>query len=424
MYDINTFQLYSEWRGASKTPTDAIVGLEFAHNRLYSCSVQGRLVIRNLKDHDGEFNYWHSSVKEPVSSFRVHPLQDGIIATGGKDKDLEVMELYDTHPERLSMGESRPHWILQALQADTSLINQRVRIRWQAKTARATKNSHRHFDNTSNLEENDIDQLDQYPVWISGIQFLNLNQPKRLGWRIATTTRYGYINIYETSISRRCVFSILASNYPLVNLWFGGNERELIYTDSQYGVGIFDSVSGELSKMKGEAGSSMVHVHAMYRETRNYNSLIFPDVTETRIGELKREADDSYLEEEFENYINNISSSAAASTMRTTPITTITNNENTTITSPLITKPLLVSGGLDKYLRVYDLEAANMVLKVRVCNKISDLWIIDTANSSLKRQRSPPYGKKAESVSESASEQENQEPESKRIRSDNDVCME
>lgn len=422
MYDINTFQLHSEWRGASKHPADAIVGLEFAHNRLYSCSVQGRLVIRNLKDHDGEFNYWHSNVKEPVSSFRVHPLQEDVIATGGKDKDLEVMELYNNQAELRNMGESRPHWILQALQVDSSPIHQRVRTRWQAKTARPAKNSHRHFNNASNSDENDIDQLGQYPVWISGIQFLNLNQPKRLGWRIATTTRYGYINIYETSISRRCVFSILASNYPLVNLWFGGNEHELIYTDSQYGVGIFDSVSGKLSKMKGEAGSSMVHVHAMYRETRNYDSLIFPDVAGTRIGELQGEAGDSDLE--VENHINNSTSPAATSTMRTTTITTITNNENSTITSSLITKPLLVSGGLDKYLRVYDLEAANMVLKVRVCNKISDLWIIDTANSSLKRQRSLLDEKTAALVPESAYEQENQEPESKRIRSDNDVCME
>jgi hypothetical protein len=425
MYDINTFQLHSEWRGASKTPTDAIVGLEFAHNRLYTCSAQGRLVVRNLKDNDGEFNYWHSSIKEPVSAFRVHPMQQDVIATGGKDKDLEVMELYNNQAEMRNFGESRPHWILQALQADDSPIHQRVRTKWHAKTARYQLGSNNNRYRNSTNGDIDIDPAGQYPIWISDIQFLNLKQPQRLGWRIATTTRYGYINIYETSISRLCVFSVLASNYPLVNLWFGGNEHELIYTDSQYGVGVFDSVSGKLLKMKGEAGSSLVHVHAMYREANNSELLAFPEVTETRIGSLQRTAVESDLEEEIDDevdtntIINN--TTTTTSTILTTTIAENANDDNNTMVSPPIMKPLLVSGGLDKYLRVYDLEVANMVAKVRTRDKVSALWVIDATNSSFKRRRSLHDAESAKLVSSYAEEEER---ESKRARNETDVCME
>ena len=431
MYDTNTLQLHREWRGASKTPTDAIVGLEFAHNRLYSCSAQGRLVVRNLKDNDGEFNYWHSSIKEPISAFRVHPLQQDVIATGGKDKDLEVMELYNNHADMRNFGETRSHWILQALQADDSPIHQRVRTKWYAKTARYKIGSNRyHYSNDTNGDVY-IDPAGQYPIWISGIQFLNLKQPQRLGWRIATTTRYGYINIYETSISRLCVFSVLASNYPLVNLWFGGNEHELIYTDSQYGVGVFDSVSGKLLKMKGEAGSSLVHVHAMYREANNNELLAFPEVTGPRIGGLQKTMVESDLEEEIDDEvdtnttINNATTitTTTESTILTTPIAENANDNDITMVSPSIMKPLLVSGGFDGHLRVYDLEAANMVAKVRTRGKVSGLWVVDAANSSFKRRRSLSDPESAKFVPGCA-EEEDEERETKRARTETDVCME
>ncbi|VVT48420.1 uncharacterized protein SAPINGB_P001770 [Magnusiomyces paraingens] len=108
----------------------------------------------------------------------------------------------------------------------------------------------------------------RHAVWISDLQFLDIDRPfqsSKDGLRIAVSTRYGEILLYETQISYHPIIQVLASFYPLIQLWFGGNEKELLFSDTQFNVGVFDSVTGK-SKLilTGESSSRILSMSANY----------------------------------------------------------------------------------------------------------------------------------------------------------------
>lgn len=358
-------KLETEWKGASKKATDPIVGLEFANDKLYSCSAHGRVIVRDLQSEDSEFSFWSANLKEPISAFRIHPNQPEIVSSGGKDRDLEVMQLFNPQTSDSRLGVVRANWLLHVLQSD-DMGQQRLRKKWHSKRPRADESGFR------------------CPTWTSDIQFLDTGRSPRLGWRLIESTRYGHVNIYETKLSQSPVVSVLTSFHPLVNLWFGGNEYEVIYTDTQNGVGVFDSVSGQAVKMKGEAGSSMLHIHASYKDGKSE----FPEIQGERVG--MRTAVLSHLEEEEDRDEEESSETASILAAMAQDIP-----ENTSLPpSPRLPSPsevassqsagpLLVSGGMDTYLRVYDLQAARMVTKLNTKTKISEVCILDTTNEAV-----------------------------------------
>lgn len=369
MYDLNSLQLEREWKGHCKEVNDPIIGLEFLNDHLYTCSAMGRVIVRDLLDEDSEFSYWYTKIREPVSAFRIHPNQPDIVASGGKDKDLEVVQLMSPQASDSRLGMVRANWFMQMIHNE-DVGHQRLRTKWQAKR-----------------NPNEFEFRPQ--VWVSDIQFLDTSRPTHLGWRLAASTRYGEINIYETASSKRPVLSVMVSDYPLVNLWFGGNERELLYTNTQNGVGVFDSVTGKVVKMKGEAGTSMLHVSAAYKDGKPE----FPEIQGPRIGASSQ----SILYPEEENSMDSSTQTDSQNSTATQEISASRTASPVSVSMPSVTAgPIMVSGGLDTYLRVYDLQAAQMVSKINTNAKISDVWIIDAGpmprpeeniRSSLRRRR-------------------------------------
>lgn len=51
------FELVKEWKGATKKADDAISALQYSNGKLCSCSVEGKVAIRDLTDDDSDFSY-------------------------------------------------------------------------------------------------------------------------------------------------------------------------------------------------------------------------------------------------------------------------------------------------------------------------------------------------------------------------------
>ncbi|ODQ66052.1 WD40 repeat-like protein [Nadsonia fulvescens var. elongata DSM 6958] len=98
MFDTDMdFKLAKEWRFASRNSTDAMVGLEITGNSIVTCSSDGNVLVRNLMNLESDLsrdNYWTTFINGPVTAFRAHPNQEGITASGGKEKELEIFQLF------------------------------------------------------------------------------------------------------------------------------------------------------------------------------------------------------------------------------------------------------------------------------------------------------------------------------------------
>lgn len=318
--------------------------MEFRHNQLYTCSSTGELVVRDLKNIP---NYWHAKVKDPISAFRIHPNQPSIIASGGKDKDLEIMDLVAVQDAAPQLNFGRGTWFSQS-QEHKDVGSYSPKIKWQAKAPKT-------------------DEFGYRPqVWISDIQFLDVTRPSHLGWRIAASTRYGEINLYETGVSRRPILSVHVSTHPLVNLWFGGNEHELVYSSTHTEVGVFDSVSGSYQNLRGESGTSMQRVSIAY----NNSNTDFP-VNGDRVGTDSQ----SLYEEEEEEEDKHVAS------LETGPVNRSLSSARISVSRKEGTGLFLVSAGLDTYLRVYDIHKADLVYKINTNYKLTQVCLLNTDSS-------------------------------------------
>lgn len=417
LYETNTFCQVREWKNASRKFDDPIISLEYCSNLLYSCSADGIVTIFNILDG----RVCTSVIKEPISAFRVHPIFEDVMASGGKDRDLEIYQMspfFDEFPAQ-------------------SITQKKI---FRAK--------HTKQDDLGNKNA----------IWISDIQFLDLNRPFSEGLRVATATRYGEILLYETRVSQRPIVQVLASYHPIIQLWFGGNEHELIFTDTQFNIGKFDSVTGKSSsRISGQPSSRILSMSAAYfhndykrlccdkntqRENRDEN---FEKVDENGITE--RGSTSPILNEDFveevrgrENktiadYIkafpihgdrvgslrqttpgyeermealsimnpvsyqlltqgflnqdlqNNESQSYTENTDESEPRTNIHSSRNThtqefnSLITPDQNSPpqiILASGGLDSYLRIFDWSTSKLVSKINIGSRISKVIIVDS----------------------------------------------
>lgn len=110
------------------------------------------------------------------------------------------------------------------------------------------------------------------PVWISDLVFLDGDDAVTLmanGWRIATATRFGEIRIYNTLTGRRPIMDIPVSNHPLTNIRLLHGGTGLFFVDTQDILGKIDVESGVLTeRYKGIPGSAW-HMDIFEKSTRD-----------------------------------------------------------------------------------------------------------------------------------------------------------
>lgn len=353
LYDADTFTQIKEWKNASRDSNDPLVSIEYHSDIIYSCSAEG--VVHAYHIHDDRYGI--TFINDPVSAFRIHPKHTSIFAYGGMNRPLEVYQI-------------------------TSLLQNKKcsNIKYQ-KIFRARRTL---SDETAK----------RHAVWISDLQFLNTSRPvARDGLRIAVTTRFGEILLYETTVSSRPIIQVLASFHPLIQLWFGGNEHELLFCDTQFNIGTFDSVTGESGpKLTGQPSSRILSMSAAYQGKLSDSSEPTFPVRRERVGQL-RQVSPGYEEQmeqlsileslndhsrvplfsELLSRANNLR--GADSRHASTPVNEASAESAEPTSSPPI---ILAAGGLDSYLRIFDLSDETDTFKININSRISKVLILNS----------------------------------------------
>ncbi|CAN3373976.1 hypothetical protein DIURU_005763 [Diutina rugosa] len=97
---IDDYVLYKEWKNATVKPSDNIVAVGFVAARfLYSCSADGKFVVRDLVNDDADESCRVYHVSGPVSAVDVAYSDAGrsfTVATAGKHNELSVYTIEST----------------------------------------------------------------------------------------------------------------------------------------------------------------------------------------------------------------------------------------------------------------------------------------------------------------------------------------
>lgn len=168
------------------------------------------------------------------------------------------------------------------------------------------------------------DHLDlRVPIWITKIRFISLKN----SYKLITATRYGQLRIYDTNHGRKPAHDYQVCTNPIITLNFAGsNSDEVIITDNRNMVARHSLVSIDKKAFKtnsatvGDIIKPVPRLLGKYQEGGNtgaiFGVLCFKDT-------------------------------------------------------------FVATGGLDRYLRVYDLETREMVSKVYMGSQIADILFLE-----------------------------------------------
>ncbi|KAK9456383.1 hypothetical protein V1511DRAFT_278471 [Dipodascopsis uninucleata] len=193
------------------------------------------------------------------------------------------------------------------------------------------------------------DELDlRVPVWVSDIRFLDVNRESTTDWRIVVSTRFGHIRVYETKMSRKPIINVEVGEHPLIALSPSMSDNDIIYCDTHSTTARFSLLNcRKEGHYAGNAGSVLCL--------------------------------DSYFPAESNK------------------------TEDSTINSGQELTPLLASGGLDRFLRVYDMATRNQLAKIYLGTKITAACIIDGSSGNSSTGLESDVGEDIEDVNDEKS---------------------
>lgn len=217
------------------------------------------------------------------------------------------------------------------------------------------------------------DHLDlRAPVWISKILFFN-EKPKD-GYKLITATRYGQIRLYDTTHGKRPAHDYKVCDKPIISLNFADSEQEeIIISDTHNLVAKFSLAQIDSKAYKTNSASAGQIVKPVAKLLGKY-----------------------------------------AAGGNTGAIFGIDISDNT----------LIATGGLDRYLRVYDVKSRDICAKVYLGVQISDVIILDNEDEEEEEaedQKSSRHKKKRRVLNE---EDESDEEELWQALEDNQTNIE
>ncbi|KAK9369567.1 hypothetical protein V1509DRAFT_619842 [Lipomyces kononenkoae] len=319
LYDIEPpHALFVEWKDMTHPADDAFVGLEYVEGKLSSCTATGKLVMRDLHSISDSTNDYFTLLGEPINAFRVHPKQPNIIAYGGKERELEISIIQNMHPRESDSSES-----------------DRPSSWYIAAIPTGRSLSHRKVWKAKNVKNDELDL--RVPVWISDIRFLDVNRNSETDFRVVVSTRFGHVRVYETKYSRKPIVNVEVGDHPLIALSPYINDHEIIYCDTNSTTARFNLINGRKGGHYSGAAGSILCLDSFFPEQE---------------------------QEQCERTAADEDAMASAARLHSGEV------------------PLLATGGLDRFLRVYNLQTRELVAKVFVGAKLSAVCIVD-GNSAV-----------------------------------------
>ncbi|KAK9239165.1 hypothetical protein V1525DRAFT_449219 [Lipomyces kononenkoae] len=321
LYDIDSPHTpFVEWKDMTHPSDDAFVGLEYVEGKLSSCTATGKLIMRDLHSISDSTNEYYTLLGEPINAFRVHPNQPNVIAYGGKERELEISIIQNMHRRESD--------------SNTDSESDRSSSWYIAAIPTGRSLSHRKLWKAKNVKNDELDL--RVPVWISDIRFLDVNRNSGTDFRVVVSTRFGHVRVYETKYSRKPIVNVEVGDHPLIALSPYINDNEIIYCDTNSTTARFNLINGRNGGHYSGAAGSILCLDSFFPEQEqerartDANEGDAPSATGLHSGEL----------------------------------------------------PLLATGGLDRYLRIYNLQTREIVAKVFVGAKLSAVCIVD-GNSAV-----------------------------------------
>lgn len=205
------------------------------------------------------------------------------------------------------------------------------------------------------------DHLDlRPPIWISKIRFFE-EKPKD-GYKFVTSTRYGQIRIYDTTHGKRPIHDFKVCEKPIVTLNFADSEEEIIISDThnlvaKYSLTQIDSKAFKtLSASAGEIIKPVTKLMGKFAAGGNTGAIVGVDI--------------------FDQIIS--------------------------------------TGGLDRYLRVYDINSRDIFAKVYLGVQVSDVLMLDSEDEEEEEDESEMGDKRRKNLEKrrrKALEEENESDE-------------
>ncbi|CCE85616.1 Piso0_005230 [Millerozyma farinosa CBS 7064] len=189
------------------------------------------------------------------------------------------------------------------------------------------------------------DHLDlQAPIWITKILFVeNLEKD---GFKIITTTKYGQLRIFDTTHGRRPIYDFKVSDRPLIGLAFADEEHEnVIVSDSH-------NIIAKYSLIKIDANGEHIN-------SASAGSIVKP--TPKLLGKYSSGG-----------------------------------NSGAILAIDVIEDEIVSLGGLDRYLKVYDVESREIVAKVYIGVEVTGIIILEGTEENT--QKTVPILKKKRKV--------------------------
>lgn len=248
------YKLVKEWKNSTVSSRDPVVAVgSFRNQYMYTCSNEGKLVIRDLINDDADDSVKTYLIDGPISSVQVLPLKEGmriLVAAGGQDNDLKMYDLdftvsAATNFNRIySFGMLRPNWSSMIRLTNASPDGRRMRART------TTHYSSTYFECMRLLPvfvasyDGEDSQSLVCGNWILSIAFANNNSDI-----VCCGTQFGDLMIYQYSDPRdkeEPQKTIHLSQFPINTLHVFGQGRYLLYTDAMSKIGVIDIHSYEI----------------------------------------------------------------------------------------------------------------------------------------------------------------------------------
>lgn len=206
------------------------------------------------------------------------------------------------------------------------------------------------------------DHLDlRPPIWISKILFFK-EKPKD-GYKLLTSTRYGQIRIYDTTQGKRPIQDYKVCEKPIVTLNFADSEEEIIISDTHDLVAKYSLKQIDSKAFKTHSASA---------------------------GEITKPV--SKLLGKF---------SAGG-------------NTGAIVGASIFDDEIISTGGLDRYLRVYDVSSRDIFAKVYLGVQITDVLMLDNEDEEEEDTESEVGEKRKKNIEKrrrKALEEENESDE-------------
>ncbi|CCG22255.1 Nsa1 66S pre-ribosomal particle component [Candida orthopsilosis Co 90-125] len=244
-------------------------------------------------------------VESPIEAFAVNPEYENIVAYGGKEVDLKVVELYD---EKIN----------------SSIFKKDYKKLFDPKVVFAAKNVKN-------------DHLDlRVPIWNTNILFFKTDSKDN--FKVLTSTHYGHLRIYDSTHGRKPLKNYQVSQDPISTLTFADDDqKEVIITGPNSLIARYSLTQVDEKAFKTNSASAGEIVKAVPKSLGRY--------TGGNTGA-------TYAVEVVEN--------------------------------------MVAFSGLDRYLRVFDVESRELLAKVYLGVEVSSLVILDDEDEEeeeVKRKR-------------------------------------